>query len=68
MDNIGVAYGYLMGGNVNVDSTDVFEIYGRFALNDIFAVTGDVQCMKDVMKEGDSSKGWILSVRLTAEF
>ena len=67
-DNIGVAYGYLMGGNVNVDSTDVLEIYGRFALNDIFAVTGDVQYMKDVMKEGDSPKGWILGVRLTAEF
>lgn len=67
-DNIGMACGYLMGGNVNVDSTDVFEIYGRFALNDIFAVTGDVQYMKDAMKEGDSPKGCILGVRLTAEF
>ncbi len=53
---------------MNADSTDVFEAYGRFALNDIFAVTGDVQYMKDVMKEGDSPKGWILGVRLTADF
>ena len=54
LDNIGIAYGCLVGGNLNVDSTDVFEVYARFGLNDIFAVTGDVQYMKDSMKEGDS--------------
>ena len=67
-DNIGIGYAHLRGGNLEVDHTHVFEIYGRFALNDIFAVTGDVQYMKDSMKEGDSPKGWIFGLRLTAEF
>ena len=67
-DNIGIGYGHLRGGNQNVDHTDVFEVYGRFALNDIFAVTGDVQYMEDSMKEGDSPKGWIFGLRMTAEF
>ncbi|MBW2095219.1 MAG: carbohydrate porin [Deltaproteobacteria bacterium] len=67
-DNIGIGYGHLRGGNLDVDHTDVFEIYGRFALNDIFAVTGDVQYMKDSMKVGDSPDGWIFGLRMTAEF
>lgn len=67
-DNIGIGYAHVIGGNLDVDHTDVFEIYGRFALNDIFAVTGDVQYMKDSMKEGDSPKGWIFGLRMTAEF
>ena len=67
-DNIGIRYAYLIGGNLDVGHTDVFEVYGRFALNDIFAVTGDVQYMKDSMEEGDSPKGWIFGLRMTAEF
>jgi len=67
-DNIGIGYAHLRGGNLDVGHTDVFEIYSRFALNDIFAVTGDVQYMKDSMKEEDSPKGWIFGLRMTAEF
>jgi len=67
-DNIGIGYAHLIGGNLEVDHTDVFEIYGRFDLNDIFAVTGDVQYMKDSMKVGDSPDGWIFGLRMTAEF
>jgi len=67
-DNIGIGYGHLRGGNKDVNHTDVFEVYCRFALNDIFAVTGDVQYMKDSMKAGDSPKGWIFGLRMTAEF
>jgi len=67
-DDIGIGYGHLRGGNLEVDHTDVFEVYGRLALNDIFAVTGDVQYMKDAMKQGDSPNGWIFGLRLTAEF
>jgi len=47
---------------------DVIGFWIRFALNDIFAITGDVQYMKDLMKEGDSPKGWIFGLRMTAEF
>ncbi|MBT3256610.1 MAG: porin [Deltaproteobacteria bacterium] len=67
-DNIGIGYAYLIGGNRDVDHTDVFEVYGRFALNGIFAVTGDVQYMKDSIAAGDSPKGWIFGLRITAEF
>ena len=67
-DNIGIGFGHLAGGDLDVDKTDVFEIYGRFALNDTFAVTGDIQYMKDSMDEGDSPSGWIFGLRVTAEF
>jgi hypothetical protein len=67
-DNIGVGFAHLAGGNLAVNRTDVFEIYSRFALNDIFAVTGDVQYMNDLMNVGDSPDGWIFGLRMTAEF
>ncbi|EFK09077.1 carbohydrate-selective porin, OprB family [delta proteobacterium NaphS2] len=67
-DNIGLGYGHLRGGNLDVDHTDVFEVYGRFALNNIFAITGDVQYMKDSMEVGESPSGWIFGLRATAEF
>jgi len=67
-DNIGIGYAHLRGGNLDVNHTDIFEIYSRFAVNDIFAVTGDVQYMKDSMKEEESPDGWIFGLRLTAEF
>ena len=67
-DNIGLGYGHLRGGNLDVDHTDAFEVYGRFALNDIFAITGDVQYMKDFMEVGESPSGWIFGLRATAEF
>ncbi|MEJ2588934.1 MAG: hypothetical protein P8165_15450 [Deltaproteobacteria bacterium] len=50
-----------------MDQTDVFEIYGRFALGRIFAVTGDVQYMKETLNQGKSPEGWIFGLRLTAE-
>ncbi len=67
-DNIGIGYAHLRGGNLDVNHTDVLEVYGRFALNDILAVTGDVQYMKDSMDMGDSPDGWIFGLRMTAEF
>ena len=67
-DNVGIGCARLMGGNQGVDYTDVFEVYGRIAINHIFGVTGDVQYMKDSMVVGDSPKGWIFGLRVTAEF
>ena len=68
-DNIGIGYAHLRGGNLDVNNTDVFEVYGRFALNDIFAITGDVQYMKDSYKNGgDDPSAWIFGLRATAEF
>jgi porin len=67
-DNIGIGYAHMNGGNQDVDHTHVFETYVRFALSDIFAITGDVQYMKDSMKVGDSPSAWIFGLRATAEF
>jgi hypothetical protein len=68
-DNIGIGYAHLRGGNLDVNNTDVFEIYGRFALNDIFAITGDIQYMKDSYKNGGvDPSAWIFGLRATAEF
>ena len=67
-DNMGIGYANLRGGNLDVDQTHVLEIYARFALSSIFALTADVQYMKDEMKQGDSPRGVIYGLRLTAEF
>lgn len=67
-DNIGIGFGHLRGGNLEIDKTDVFEVYGRFSLTDIFAITGDLQYMKDSYKVGESPSGWIFGLRATAEF
>jgi len=67
-DNVGIGYAYVGGGNQGLDHTDVFEVYGRIALTPVFAVTGDVQYMKDAMEKGDSPEGWIFGLRVTAEF
>lgn len=67
-DNIGVAYGYLEGGNSGIEWTQVVEVYVRFALNDYFAVTADLQYQEDRLEEGGGPKGVIPGLRVTAEF
>ena len=69
-DNIGIGYAYLTGGNQDIDQTHVAEGYIRFGLNEIFALTFDVQYLDDNYKEcaGNDVDGWITGLRLTAEF
>jgi hypothetical protein len=67
-DNIGIGYAYLNDGNTGIDKTQVAEAYARIVLNYIFALTLDVQWMKDDLAAGDSPKGFIYGVRMTAEF
>jgi porin len=69
-DNIGLGYGYLKGGNLDIDQTQVFEGYYRLVLNDYLALTADVQYMKDDYKDSADSEpeGVILGLRATAEF
>jgi porin len=67
-DNIGIGYACLDGANQNLDSSHVFEAYVRFLLNEYFALTADVQYLKDNMKTGDDPKGFISGLRLVAEF
>jgi porin len=71
-DNIGIGYAYLDGGNLDIDSSQVFEAYYRFGVNEYLAVTGDIQYMADDYDQIDplqeDPSGWIFGVRLTAEF
>jgi hypothetical protein len=67
-DNIGIGYAYLNGKN-DFDSTQVAEFYWRFVFNDYFAVTADLQYMKDKYDtDHDDVHGFIGGVRVTAEF
>lgn len=69
-DNIGIGYARLSGGNQDLDRTQVVEGYVRFGLNEVFALTLDVQYLDDGYKEnaGEDVDGWITGIRLTAEF
>lgn len=71
-DNIGIGYAYLPGGNLDVDNSRVFEAYYRADLTGYAALTADVQYMKDDIEKIDPRQdnpiGWILGLRLTAEF
>lgn len=69
-DNIGVGLAYLAGGNLDIDETYVFESYYRATFGDYFAMTADIQWMKDDLKGpgNENAKGWIFSLRATAEF
>jgi len=67
-DEIGLAYGYLPGGNENVRSTQVAELYYRFVSWEYLAITADVQYMQDDLRFGRSPRGFILGLRFTAQF
>jgi len=58
----------ISAGNSTVDKTQVAEAYALFMLNEIFALTVDVQWMKDYLVAGSGPKGFIYGVRMTAEF
>lgn len=67
-DNIGIGYAFLNGKN-DLDQTQVAEIYWRFVLNNYFAVTADIQYMRDKFTTGQNDiKGLIGGIRMTAEF
>ena len=67
-DNIGLGYGYLSGGNEDVRSTHVAELYYRFVAWKYLAVTADAQYMQDELRVGKGPRGFILGLRFTAEF
>ena len=69
-DNIGIGYANLSGGNQDIDRAQVAEAYIRFGLNEILALTFDVQYLDDKYKEGagEDVDGWITGMRVTAEF
>ena len=67
-DNIGLGSAYLNGKD-DFDYTQVAEVYWRVVLNDYFAVTADLQYMKDKYdSDRHDVKGFIGGLRMTAEF
>ncbi|MBK1644141.1 porin [Thiocapsa imhoffii] len=66
-DTIGLAYGYLDGANTGISNTNVAEAYYRYAFNDYFAITADVQYMADTYDSSEDVSGWIFGMRLVAE-
>ncbi|MGD9290021.1 MAG: porin [Desulfobacterales bacterium] len=68
-DNIGIGYAWLNGEN-DFDYTQVAEVYWRFVLNDYFAVSADLQYIKDKYDNPDMDdlEGIIGGIRMTAEF
>ncbi len=68
-DNVGVGLAYL-DGNLELDETYVFETYYRARFGEYFAVTADVQWMKDDYENNafEEARGWVFGLRTTAEF
>jgi porin len=67
-DEIGLAYGYLPGGNQAVRGTHVAEIYYRFVSWEYLAITADVQYLRDDLRVAGGPRGFILGLRFTTEF
>ena len=70
-DNIGVGYAYLDGANSDLDKSQVAEGYVRFGLSEVYALTLDVQYLKDDYKSNsgqDDVDGWVTGVRMTMNF
>jgi hypothetical protein len=67
-DNIGIGIAYLDAGNTDPDSSLVTEINARFGLNEMFAASADFQYLADDISGDQNPKGWVGSIRLTAEF
>jgi porin len=67
-DNVGIGYALLGGGNQDVDKTQVAEAYVRFVVHKYFALTLDVQYMRDELKSGGGPKGFIYGIRMAGHF
>jgi len=67
-DNIGLGYALLKGGNLDLDKSQVLEVYYRLTFNSAVAFTADIQYLQDNLKEADNRRGWIIGSRLTAAF
>lgn len=67
-DNIGLGYAYLSGGNSDSEKARIAEGYYRWAINDVVALTGDMQYQKGESINRDKSEGWVFSIRAAVEF
>lgn len=67
-DRLGIGYAHLDGGNGDVNTSHVAEVYYRFVINEHLAMTGDIQLLRDKAVGGGGPKGAIFSLRGIREF
>lgn len=68
LDNIGVALGYMYGGNTRIIRTRLAEAYYRMVINPKLAFTADIQYMDDEYYSAPDAEGMVYSLRATVNF
>lgn len=68
LDNIGIALGYMNGGNNRIIRTRLAEAYYRLVINSKLAFTADIQYMRDQYFLIPDAEGIIYSLRATINF
>jgi len=68
LDNIGIALGYMYGGNKRIIKTRLAEAYYRMVINHRLAFTADIQYMDDHYYSIPGAEGMIYSLRATVSF
>jgi hypothetical protein len=70
-DNIGIGYAFFDGGNTGLQSVQVSEAYYRLAMNDLFALTADIQYQDNQYENagaGTDIDALTLGLRAVVEF
>lgn len=67
-DNIGLAYAYASGGNLNFKKTHVAEAYYRWRVTESLHLTGDLQYQENDFRTGHAPDGWVYSLRAVFGF
>jgi porin len=68
LDNIGIALGYMNGGNTRIIRTRLAEAYYRMVIDPKLAFTADIQYMRDQYYSIPDAEGFIYSLRATVNF
>jgi porin len=68
LDNIGIALGYMYGGNTRIIRTRLAEAYYRMVIKPKLALTFDIQYMDDHYYSIPDAEGMIYSLRATLNF
>jgi hypothetical protein len=67
-DSVGLGYAYLPGGNLDIESTHVVELYYRWVPHRLFEVTANIQYMKDTYVDGTGPSGFVFGLRGVVPF
>ena len=68
LDNIGIALGYMYGGNTRIIRTRLAEAYYRMVITSKLAFTADIQYMDDEYYLIPDAEGMVFSLRATVNF